>query len=137
VSVSHIRPALTGSDKVFLFLQATFGNIEMEDKKSSENASIKATIMVIYKDAVRIAKGTPPRLWHVLTIAICSVAKLKAENEDRGYGKAVRSALELLRTIVGKAWENTATIFRQLDNIGPKSIGKLNAEGIISEYRSL
>jgi hypothetical protein len=44
-------------DKVFLYLQALFGNISVEDKKSSENASINATIMVIYKDAPRIAKG--------------------------------------------------------------------------------
>jgi hypothetical protein len=51
------RPKLTISDKIFLFLQALFGNIEVEDKKSSENASIKATIMAIYKDAPRIVKG--------------------------------------------------------------------------------
>jgi hypothetical protein len=55
VSVSH--RLLTVSDKVFLYLQALFGNIQYEDKKSSENASITATIMVIYKDAPRIAKG--------------------------------------------------------------------------------
>jgi hypothetical protein len=45
------------SDKVFLYLQAFFANISVEDKKSSENSSINATIMVIYKDAPRIAKG--------------------------------------------------------------------------------
>ena len=57
MSVPDIRIVLMYSDKVFLFLQAIFGNIEMEDKKSSENASIRATILVIYKDAPRIAKG--------------------------------------------------------------------------------
>jgi hypothetical protein len=44
-------------DKVFLYLQAYFANISVEDKKSSENSSIQATIVVIYKDAPRIAKG--------------------------------------------------------------------------------
>ena len=68
--------------------------------------------------------------------AICSVAKLKAETEDQSYGKAVNSALELIRTIMGKAWEDSAAIFRQLESIGPKSIGKLNTEGITSECRS-
>jgi hypothetical protein len=42
---------------VFLYLQALFGNIETEDKKSSENAGMKATILAIYKDAPRVAKG--------------------------------------------------------------------------------
>jgi len=120
-------------DKVFLYLQATFGNIEIEDKKSSENASIKATNMVIYKDAIRIAKGTRLLQRCVLMLAIFSVAKLKAETEHPSYGKAVKSALELIHTISGNAWEDTATIFRQLVSIGPKSIGKLNEMGVKSK----
>ena len=104
----------------------------MEDKKSSENASIKATIMAIYKDAPRVVKCKSCD-WIHLTTAIVSIAKLKAETQDRQYGRAVKSARELVHTVFGKAWEDTASVFRQLDSIGPKAIAKLSAEGIHSE----
>jgi hypothetical protein len=66
-------------------------------------------------------------------IAIVSIAKLKAETQDRQYGKAVLSARELVHTVFGKAWEDTASIFRQLDSIGPKAIAKLDHMGIHCE----
>ena len=65
--------------------------------------------------------------------AIVSIAKLKAETQDRQYGKAVLSARELVHTVFGKAWEDTASIFRQLDSIGPKAIAKLDHMGIHCE----
>jgi ATP-dependent DNA helicase HFM1/MER3 len=51
----------------------------------------------------------------------------------REYGFALRSALELLRSVNGKAWENTATIFRQIPTIGPKSMKKLEQVGCASK----
>jgi ATP-dependent DNA helicase HFM1/MER3 len=68
--------------------------------------------------------------------AIVSIAKLKAETQDRQYGKAVVSARELVHTVFGKAWEDTASIFRQLDSIGPKAIAKLDHMGIHCESHS-
>lgn len=34
------------------------------------------------------------------------------------YGVAARSALELHRVVVGKAWEDLPTVFRQIPSIG-------------------
>jgi ATP-dependent DNA helicase HFM1/MER3 len=62
-----------------------------------------------------------------------SIAKLKAETQDRQYGRAVKSARELIHTVLGKAWEDTASVFRQLDSIGPKAIAKLSSVGVHSE----
>lgn len=51
----------------------------------------------------------------------------------RGFGFAVKNALVLLRTIWGKAWEHSSSIFRQIESVGPKSILKLGQEGVTSE----
>jgi hypothetical protein len=51
----------------------------------------------------------------------------------REYGFALRSALELFRSVNGKAWEDTATIFRQIPTIGPKSMKKLEQVGCTSK----
>jgi len=37
---------------------------------------------------------------------------------EKDYGIAARSALEIMQCINGKAWGNTATVFRQLESIG-------------------
>jgi hypothetical protein len=49
---------------------------------------------------------------------------------ERKDGGSAKNALELLRTVNGKAWENTATVFRQIDMIGSKSIKSLAIHGI-------
>jgi len=49
------------------------------------------------------------------------------------WGKAVKSARQLVHVVLGKAWEDTSSIFRQIDNIGPKAIAKLSLEGVHSE----
>lgn len=63
-----------------------------------------------------------------LKVAIAIVAGHKQ------YGAALRSALELSHIIFGKAWENCATIFRQIESVGPKSIEKLDLRGIRSGH---
>lgn len=66
-------------------------------------------------------------------IAIFSIARLRAETGDKYWGKAVKSARQLAHTVLGKAWEDTSSIFRQIDNIGPKAIAKLGSQGVQSE----
>lgn len=39
----------------------------------------------------------------------------------------------VLRAVKGKAWEDMAAVFRQIGHIGPRSIGKLESNGITSE----
>jgi hypothetical protein len=51
----------------------------------------------------------------------------------RNYGSASKAGLELLRIVNGKAWENQASIFQQLRNIGPKSMKVLGANNVLSE----
>ncbi|ODN72827.1 hypothetical protein L202_08260 [Cryptococcus amylolentus CBS 6039] len=101
------------ADKVFLMLQVTFGNIILDDivKKTEISPPIQ-TLMAIYNHAPRIAKA-------IVQFAL-----------NREYGTAARSALELHRTISGKAWEDSPTIFRQIPSIGPKSICVLGQNGI-------
>ncbi|WVQ77811.1 hypothetical protein IAR50_007501 [Cryptococcus sp. DSM 104548] len=101
------------ADKVFLMLQVTFGNIILDDiAKKTELSSPIQTLMAIYNHAPRIAKA-------IVQFAL-----------NREYGTAARSALELHRTIIGKAWEDSPTIFRQIPSIGPKSIRVLGQNGI-------
>ncbi|ODO08415.1 ATP-dependent DNA helicase HFM1/MER3 [Cryptococcus wingfieldii CBS 7118] len=101
------------ADKVFLMLQVTFGNIILDDivKKTEISPPIQ-TLMAIYNHAPRIAKA-------IVQFAL-----------NREYGTAARSALELHRTLSGKAWEDSPTIFRQIPSIGPKSICVLGQNGI-------
>ncbi|KAK8864652.1 hypothetical protein IAR55_001902 [Kwoniella newhampshirensis] len=53
------------------------------------------------------------------------------------YGKATRSALELYRTTMGKSWEDSPCVFRQIDTIGPKSIKALGVRGILTDKLEL
>lgn len=101
------------ADKVFLLLQVTFGNIILEDiAKKTELTSPIQTLMAIYNHAPRIVKA-------IVQFTL-----------NREYGIAARSALELHRVVVGKAWEDLPTIFRQIPSIGPKSIRVLGQNGI-------
>lgn len=88
-------------DKVFLHLQVCFGNVDITDEKAkTENASHHSILMAIYQHAPRIAKA----IAHV--------------NNARNRGTASRASLELLRVVNGKAWEDSAAVFRQIPMIG-------------------
>ncbi|WVW83586.1 hypothetical protein I302_105607 [Kwoniella bestiolae CBS 10118] len=99
-------------EKVFLLMQAQFGNIPYEAEKKTETTSPLQTQMMIFPQAQRIAS------------AIVQVAYV------RQYGEPLRAAMELSRTITAKAWEDTAVIFRQIDQIGPVAIRALEANHI-------
>ncbi|WOO80638.1 putative ATP-dependent DNA helicase HFM1 [Vanrija pseudolonga] len=100
-------------DKVFIHLQITFGNIDVEKAATkSENNTPLQTQITIFSSAPRIAK------------AMMMVAT------EKEYGPASRAALSLLRTVNGKAWEDSTSIFRQIERIGPKSLEVLKNNGI-------
>lgn len=104
------------ADKVFLYLQVIFGNVSLDKfATKTENGTPMQIQLAIYNSAPRIAKA-------ILLVAT-----------EKEYGGASRAALELVRTVNGMAWEDSATIFRQIDQIGPKSISVLDANGITSE----
>lgn len=112
----NLDQAKTYADKVFLLLQVAFGNVSLEDfTAKTENTSPLQTQMTIFNAAPRIAR------------AIFAVAC------HRKYGGAALAALELLHTVHGKAWEDSPTIFRQIEKIGPKSITVLASNGISCE----
>ncbi|WRT68140.1 uncharacterized protein IL334_005115 [Kwoniella shivajii] len=100
------------ADKVFILLQAQLASIQLDEDKKTEATSPLQTQMVIFVHAGRIAK------------AILQVAAL------RKYGKPMLAALELFRAIAGKAWDDSASVFRQLENVGPVSIRNLVEAGI-------
>lgn len=101
---------------MFLLLQVAFGNVNLDEfSTKTENTSPLQTQMTIFNAAPRIAR------------AIFAVACHKK------FGGAALAALELCHTVNGKAWEDSATIFRQIDKIGPKSITVLASNGITSE----
>lgn len=108
----------TYADKVFLHLQVTFGNVTLDDDKGkTEISSSLQTQIAIYSAAPRIAKA-------IFKVAV-----------EKKFGGAAVSALELLHTINGKAWEDSPAIFRELDHIGPKSIAVLAANGVTCEWK--
>lgn len=107
----------TSKDKVFLLIQVCLGAIMMDDFKDdakNENFNPTLELFQIWKSATRICR------------AIVSVAL------ERRDGGTLRSSLALLRTINGKAWEDTAVVLRQIEAIGPKSIKVLGSHGIRS-----
>lgn len=100
-----------------MHLQVCFGNLSLDKyatktTDNSSNAPPLHTQISIFTAAPRIARA-------ILSTAV--------ENK---YGTAARSAFELVRTVNGKAWEDSATIFRQIDKIGPKSITVLETNGV-------
>ncbi|GMK57874.1 hypothetical protein CspeluHIS016_0407080 [Cutaneotrichosporon spelunceum] len=106
-------PAKTYADKVFLLAQVTFGNVNLEEfTTKTENTSPLQTQIQIFNAAPRIAR------------AIFNVTCHKQ------YGAAAVAALELCHTVNGKAWEDTSTVFRQIDKVGPKSISVMQSNAI-------
>lgn len=120
---------LTTSDKVFLLLQGRFAAIEWDSvkgKTKTENSSAQQTLFTIYQSAPRIAQGSASSCAE-LTAAIARVLT------TRNFGSASKHGLELLRIVNGKAWEDQASVFQQLRNIGPKSMKVLGANNVLSE----
>ncbi|WVN87673.1 uncharacterized protein L203_102859 [Cryptococcus depauperatus CBS 7841] len=102
-------------ENVFLLLQVTFGNIILDERvKKTDFSSPIQTLMAVYNHAPRISKAMVQFALH------------------HEYGIAACSALELYRVVIGKAWEDSPTIFRQIANIGPKSIKVLGQNGVAS-----
>jgi len=103
---------------VFVHLQLCFAGTTLEDEekgkgdKKIENSSSRQTLMAIYQSASRIANGTLVGGAGGLMTAIFQVCT------ERDFGQTGFSALQLLHVVHGKSWEDTATVFRQLDNIG-------------------
>ncbi|WWC64169.1 uncharacterized protein I303_106777 [Kwoniella dejecticola CBS 10117] len=116
---NNIRYALDDNvksfgDKVFVLMQMQFDNITYKAEKRTESTSNLQTQMVIFTHAGRIAK------------AILQVAK------QRQYGMTLKAALELHRTVAGKAWEDRSSVFRQIEQIGPAAINTLDRMRIYS-----
>ncbi|ORX35643.1 Sec63 Brl domain-domain-containing protein [Kockovaella imperatae] len=105
----------TYADKVFILLQASFGNIDVASQMHKlETGSIALTLGSIYQSAGRIAKAI---------VQICA---------EKELGRTLRAALELMHCVYGRAWEDDYTVLRQLLRIGPKSMKTLEANGIRS-----
>ncbi|WWC73232.1 uncharacterized protein I206_107198 [Kwoniella pini CBS 10737] len=104
--------AKTYGDKVFLLMQVQFGSYILDTEKKTESTSFLQTQIIIFSHAERIAKA-------ILKIAL-----------SRKYGNTTKAALELHRTIAGKAWEDSSSMFRQLDQVGPAAIRALESKKI-------
>jgi ATP-dependent DNA helicase HFM1/MER3 len=117
-------PELTTSDKVFVLLQARFANVHMGDEQNKiENASMLHILRGVTQQAPRIAKGGRD-VQIELTAAILNIMCV------RRAGQGSRSALELLHTINGKAWEDHAAVLAQVPRMGPQSIRVLAHHGV-------
>lgn len=104
----------TSAHKVFILIQMTLANIDWEPYKEQLKQGASGPTLDSY-NVFRVA----PR--------ICkAIATVALQKED---GEMLKNALALNRIISGKAWPNSAVIFRQIDSIGSKSIAVLGAKG--------
>ncbi|KAH8090393.1 hypothetical protein HD553DRAFT_3646 [Filobasidium floriforme] len=100
---------------VSMLMQTCLGAICLEDyldQSKGQKINLTKELYQIWRCAPRICR------------AIAFVAGTKE------YGGAMLSALELMRTINGKAWEDSTVVLRQIDAIGPKSIKVLASQNI-------
>ncbi|KAI0333545.1 P-loop containing nucleoside triphosphate hydrolase protein [Cubamyces sp. BRFM 1775] len=107
------------SDKVFLLIQAILGAINLSDPeyKTGETQPYTESIPIL-RHISRIAR------------AVVEVAVM------REAGLLVKNALEVLRCLNAKAWEDRSVVFRQLDDIGLKSL-KVLAEHKVTTFAAL
>ncbi|RPD80369.1 P-loop containing nucleoside triphosphate hydrolase protein [Lentinus tigrinus ALCF2SS1-7] len=107
------------SDKVFILIQAILGAINLSDPeyKSAETQPYTESLPII-RHISRIAR------------AVVEVANA------RKAGGLLKNALEVLRCLNAKAWEDRSVVFRQLDDIGLKSL-KVLAEHNITSFAAL
>ncbi|KAI0748557.1 Sec63 Brl domain-containing protein [Daedaleopsis nitida] len=107
------------SDKVFILIQAILGAINLSDPE------YKTAETQPYIESI-------PILRHICRIARAIVEVANA----RKAGLLLKNALEVLRCLSAKAWEDRSVVFRQLDDIGLKSL-KVLAEHKITTFAAL
>ncbi|KAI1794643.1 P-loop containing nucleoside triphosphate hydrolase protein [Ganoderma leucocontextum] len=107
------------ADKVFILIQAILGAVNLSDPayKTAETQPYTESIPII-RHISRIAR------------AVVEVANV------RKAGALLKNALEVMRCLTAKAWEDRSVIFRQLDDIGLKSL-KVLAEHNITTFAAL
>ncbi|PIL24262.1 hypothetical protein GSI_14015 [Ganoderma sinense ZZ0214-1] len=107
------------ADKVFILIQAILGavNLSEPEYKTAETQPYTESIP-IFRHISRIAR------------AVVEVANV------RKAGTLLKNALEVMRCLMAKAWEDRSVIFRQLDDIGLKSL-KVLAEHNITTFAAL
>ncbi|KAI0372960.1 P-loop containing nucleoside triphosphate hydrolase protein [Pilatotrama ljubarskyi] len=107
------------SDKVFILIQAILSAINLSDAeyKTGETQPYMESIPIL-RHISRIARA-------VVEVAIM-----------RQAGLLVKNALEVMRCLNAKAWEDRSVVFRQLDDIGLKSL-KVLAEHNVTTFAAL
>ncbi|BGP46261.1 ATP-dependent DNA helicase MER3 [Rhodotorula kratochvilovae] len=98
------------ADRVMILIQLVLDGIPGSEIKN-DNINPMLDVRAIFSAAVRIAK--------------CMV-DLAVEREDG----AIRTMLELLRSLNGKCWDSSSFVLRQLEGIGEKSYKILVSNGI-------
>ncbi|KAM5532095.1 hypothetical protein V8D89_014259 [Ganoderma adspersum] len=107
------------ADKVFILIQAILGAVNLSDPqyKVAETQPYTESIP-IFRHISRIVR------------AVVEVANV------RKAGTLLKNALEVMRCLTAKAWEDRSVVFRQLDDIGLKSL-KVLAENNITTFAAL
>ncbi|KAJ3016304.1 Sec63 [Thoreauomyces humboldtii] len=102
-------------DKVNLIIQCCLGSLSIEDKASG-GASVDTNMVM----------GHAPRIARFMVDVAASKKDVIA----------LLSAIDLARCCVGRIWENSALLLKQVDNIG-SSIARTLANGGISTFKKL
>lgn len=101
------------ADKIFILIQAVLGGVPLaapEYKTPDSQPFLEA--ITILKHSVRVVR------------TIVEVALVKK------HGLVLKSGMELLRSLTGKAWEDRPIVLRQINHIGDKSIKVLTQNNI-------
>ncbi|KAM6500407.1 Sec63 Brl domain containing protein [Amanita muscaria] len=107
------------SDKVFIIIQAVLGGISLnspEYRTSDNQPHLEA--LAIFRHVGRIVRA-------IVEVAIV-----------RQRGAQMKHALELLRCLTARAWDDRPIVLRQIEQIGEKSL-KVLAENRISSFHEL
>ncbi|KDR81750.1 hypothetical protein GALMADRAFT_59618 [Galerina marginata CBS 339.88] len=103
------------TDKVFLLVQAVLGGISLNSAEyRSPDSQPHMEAFTVFKHISRISR------------AALEVAVVKKD------GLQMKNGFELFRCLSSKAWEDRAIVFRQIEQIGEKSIKVLAENGITS-----
>ncbi|KAK4058700.1 ATP-dependent DNA helicase MER3 [Microbotryomycetes sp. JL221] len=107
-----VAKLVTAADKIMVLVQVTLQGIASNDLKT---------------DAVNPMQDAS-HIWpHVVRMAKC-IVDILLDRRDGG----LRTAMELMRSVAARAWDNSAFVLRQLDRIGEKSVKALADRGITS-----
>ncbi|KAF8911062.1 Sec63 Brl domain-containing protein [Gymnopilus junonius] len=111
----EIKKVEKTADKVFLLVQAVLAGISLAnaDYKNADSQPHMEAFSV-FKHIARISR------------AALDVSIVKKD------GLQIKNGLELLRCLSAKAWEDRPIVFRQIEQIGEKSIKVLAEHGITS-----